>query len=98
MTGKSRSGTCIGCEQTVVIDGDNAGVSAGKVLCSDCAGERIRYVTECLDCDWEYECEDTRYNWYHAQVRVQQEGNNHEGHKSFDDEDHETVWRYLGPN
>lgn len=87
--------TCHVCLDTVSVDGENAGIWAGKVICRDCLGTETEYVTECIDCGWDYTCEDRVANWYHAQVRVQQEGNSHEAHKSFDGEDHTTVWRRV---
>lgn len=91
----TREGTCVVCENTVAVDGVKAGVNAGKVVCILCIDEELTYRAECLDCDWTYDCTDRVTNWYHAKVRVQQEGNTHEGHAKLDGEDHETVWRQV---
>ena len=66
----------------------------GRLLCGDCADKGVVFVAECLHCDWTYQHHQPEYNWYQAQVRVQQEGNNHESEqKVFEDKTHETVWR-----
>lgn len=88
-----REGNCAVCGGLYEADGKTAGVAGGRFLCSECAEKPVEFVAQCLDCDWDYRCEDTEYNRYHSRVRVQQEGNSHEDRKSFDDENHETVWR-----
>lgn len=90
-----RGAHCAGCGELHAADGKNAGVSCGRFLCKDCSDNSVTFVAECLDCDWDYEYEDTEFNKYHARQRVQQEGNSHETRKSFDDESHETVWREI---
>lgn len=89
------TGTCIACRETVPVDGKQAETFASQVVCHDCMDVAVVFLAECLDCDWDYRCEERVTNRYHARVRVQQEGNAHESKMNFRDESHETVWREI---
>lgn len=93
----ARSGHCCACGETVVVDGESAGVICGQLFCKGCLGREAQFVTECLDCDWTYTAEGRATQRYHLRMRVQQEGNGHEDeHRVFDDDpNHETVWREV---
>lgn len=95
---ETRRANCAVCGEDVECDGDTAGVLGSRLLCEDCCREPVLFEAQCLDCDWDYRCEDTESNRYHARVRVQQEGNSHESRMSFEDESHETVWREIDPS
>lgn len=91
-----RGASCAECGNHAELDGENAGIRAGRLLCRKCADRDVVYVVECVDCDWEYAFRDFMFNWYHTRQRVQQEGNSHEDrNRVFEDEKHETVWRRV---
>lgn len=95
---EERAGHCAECGDYVAADGVQSGVMGGRLICRDCSGVQVAFVVECLDCDWEYRCQDRTTNKYDARMRVQQEGNNHETEMdAFEDESHETAWREVEP-
>ncbi|ELZ96630.1 hypothetical protein [Haloferax sulfurifontis] len=90
----TRGAPCANCGDYAPFNVGRAGPRSGKMLCDDCADDSVAYIVDCLDCEWSYTCEEPRYNWYHAKIRVQQEGNTHETEQRvFENESHETVWR-----
>jgi hypothetical protein len=92
--GGQRSGHCAVCEDIVPVDGEQAAVMGGRVVCEDCRDEPVAFVAECLDCGWAYRSEWHEYERYVARQRVQQEANIH---AAFEDRDHETAWREVEP-
>lgn len=95
MAAISRSGNCAVCGDRFECDEKTAGVLGSRLLCEDCTDEPVLFQSQCLDCEWDYQCEDREANRHHARVRVQQEGNSHESRMSLDGENHETVWREI---
>lgn len=93
-TEEERTGHCAVCNKVVQLDGKQAAVMGGRVVCEECRDIPVAFVAECLDCGWAYRSEWHECERYVARQRVQQEANTH---AAFEDSDHETAWREVEP-